>query len=260
MKDFYVNLVKTDLKDEVLKLLKKKFKDQIKVVGSLDDKPSYFIIDTDTIPVLSKEFLRKHGARVILLSDQDDEFNVLNFIVEYPINHLIGINGPHFIHELENNLHKILDKNIWGLKQYLEENARIIEEGIEQDGQIDRAIETSLEKLDYSSYFESPKNYLLVMANELLTNALYNGVATREKLNPSEGLDRSKGVFLKGSEHILFTVGSDSFAIGISVQDSFGKLDRDIVIKNLKRSFVEKVAQEKKRWSRSWFLYDLQSL
>jgi hypothetical protein len=74
MKDFYVNLVKTDLKDEVLKLLKKKFKDQIKVVGSLDDKPSYFIIDTDTIPVLSKEFLRKHGARVILLSDQDDEF------------------------------------------------------------------------------------------------------------------------------------------------------------------------------------------
>ncbi len=243
-KEFFLNLNDSALKKEIAEHLGK-LSNGISVIDHPVENPNFIIVDAHNIEKYDEAFLRQHGEKIILLSELSDEHNILNYIAKYPINHLIGINGNNVILELENTINKILSSQIWGLKQYMHPMTQITTEGISDSRQIDGVIQKALGKIDYSAYFESPLNYLQVMSNELLTNALYNGIAHRNIINVKEGIDRKKEVFLKGSEHILFSVAADEFAVGISVQDSFGKLDRDKVVASLKRSFIEKTAQEK---------------
>ncbi|MBL7663529.1 MAG: hypothetical protein JNM93_00235 [Bacteriovoracaceae bacterium] len=205
----------------------------------------YIICDNAHFDKIGSAYVREKAEKFILLSSEPDEVNVLNYLGQFELNHIIGVNGNLVIQEVKSNLNKIHKKTIWGLKQYLEESAQVSTEGIEQSHQIHQTIDKTLAKFDFSEYFESPTEYLKVMSNELVTNALYNGVATRESLHIQEALSRKQNVFLKGSEHILFSVGKDTNSLAVSVQDTFGKLNRKKVVENLVRSFKEKTVQEK---------------
>jgi sigma-B regulation protein RsbU (phosphoserine phosphatase) len=242
-KSFALTLSDSTLKQEVSDTLAS-FTDKIMINDDVEGS-NYIITDTTEFENLSDEYKRQYGHRIFLLSDKPDEENILKYLSKYPIHHLIGLNGKLVCVEIKSNINKILDESIWGLKHYLSEDAQTVSEGINESHKINQTIDLTLDKFDFSKYFDSPVNYLKVISNELITNALYNGVATRESLNPKEAISRKENIFLKGSEHILYTAGLDENAVAISVQDTFGKLTRTKVIESLARSFKEKTPEEK---------------
>ncbi len=207
--------------------------------------PNYIITDISQIKKIDEPILLEHGEKIILLSDKSDEENISTYLEHYPINHLIGTTGNNVSHEIDIVLKKLCSINIWGLKPYFPDSTRIIQQGIENTHDLDNIVTKNLSQLNLEQYFDSPIDYLKLIANELLTNALYNGIAHRDSLNPRKEISRKEDVFLKGSELILFSCGANASAIGISVQDSFGKLDRTKVVAGLVRGFKEKKALDK---------------
>ena len=186
---------------------------------SLDDV-DFIITDTNFLGD-DTQLLQKYASKTFLLSDKPNEHNVRTLLAKFPINHLIGMNGTQLILELKDNLLKKIKHSIWGIEQYLGTNAEYKEMLIDGNAPLAQQIDEMINSFSYENYFDSPVDYLRVMANELLTNALYHHATSAPKA-------------------AIFKMGVDTSFITLSVQDAHGQLDREKIIVPLTRGFAEK--------------------
>ena len=168
------------------------------------------------------------------ISDKSDEENILSYLSDKKLSHLIGGNAKRIDLEVKSNFDQYFNGN--GVSNYISNN-NILE--IEYQSKKDfEKVEKTIEEFNYEKCFQSPVDYLKIMSNELLTNALYHsGDESRSDL------ERSIDIELPESDKIIFKIGSDSNFLAISVKDSSGKLTKEIILSNLKRSFETKEHQ-----------------
>lgn len=182
---------------------------------------------------------------LFVLSNGSDEEN-MRLVEKNSLHHLVGLNEGIYPQELIASLKKTFEKKLWGLSYYMENESDIKIISLSDSKNTNEMIEHALSDFDFQGYFSSPTEYIQVMANELISNSLYKGPNKKRQEQGLDSVDRRSPVFLKGSDLVQVTLGMDDKGVALSVQDSFGGLNYELLMKSLKRSFEEKTVMEKK--------------
>jgi sigma-B regulation protein RsbU (phosphoserine phosphatase) len=178
--------------------------------------------------------------KTFYISNNNDEYNVLNILKNNSVNHIVGANAKRIDLELENNFNQYF--NGQGISNYIS-NGDFVELSYRKKSDID-SVNKAIENFNYSSCFQSPVDYLKVISNELLSNALFHSLHDGQKESLSN-VDRKKDVVLGEMDKITFKLGCDENFLAISVKDMSGRLKREEIIKSLVRSFESKEYEEK---------------
>lgn len=209
-------------------------------------KEDHFVIcDLDSF-LESKNTLSSVKRHLLYVLSSDSDENNMKFVEAHGLHHLVGLNEATFAKEVMVNVQKTLDKKIWGIQHYLGEDAEVKIISLSDSKHTNEMIQEALGHFDFQDYFSSPIEYIQVMANELISNSLYKGPNRRRHEQGLSTPDRKDTVFLKGSDLVQVTLGMDAKGVGLSVQDSFGGLNYDVLMASLKRSFEEKTVMDKK--------------
>lgn len=210
-----------------------------------DYKDNHFVICDSASYNEIKELSEVPKHFLYVLSAGSDEDN-MKLVEQNDLHHLVGLNEGIYPQEIIASLKKSFENKIWGLKCYMpnESDVKII--SLSDSKHTNEMIESALSDFDFQEYFNSPSEYIQVMANELISNSLYKGPNKKRQELGLDSVDRRSPVFLKGSELVQVTLGMDDKGVALSVQDSFGGLNYELIMKSLKRSFEEKTVMEKK--------------
>lgn len=196
-----------------------------------------FILMSAQNSELKKSLFELDPKKIIVISNVEDQLNIANLLYPTPLYHLVG-HSSQLSNEICKTLLKIQEKNIWGIEKYLNEDALI--KSVEIFHSKDTQAETNelLEQIDTSLYFESPKDYLSVIANELISNAFYH-------MQEAPTTDRTQSIFVSHPQAVELRVGIDQQRIALSVMDHSGTLTRDMVVKSLERSYRERTPKQR---------------
>ncbi len=205
-------------------------------INPADRSGGIVIYDADSIE--RPDLLQESSSSVIVISKLQDQENLQDLIDRYQINHLVGHTEDQVSEEIIIVLRKMLSKNIWGIESYLSSDAQVCSIEIDDSNMVAGATDQLLENFDLSSFFDSPAEYIRLIGNELLTNAVYNAAI-------GEKTDRKTRVHLVDGDIVRCKIGMGSRYIGISVEDNHGKFVKDVLVANLLRCFKDKTHANK---------------
>ncbi len=177
--------------------------------------------------------LGQAGEKGILLTEQEDKHNINNLLARHPICHIIGTNGRSFVREIVITVGKRVSGDIWGLEKYFDSTEHLVRRSIDSASQIDETIEDMLSHADLRPSFSATHEFLRMTANELSTNAVYNAPVDEQNRPKYEQVDRRNKVHLLDNEQVTISLCYDETYVGISVEDKFGRLDRDKIVRHL---------------------------
>ncbi len=209
-----------------------------------DLQADHFVVVDQDVALLQEKLKTVPRQRLYFISNRSDEENIA-LIQKYELSHLVGFDEKNTPLEIMQHYRIFEAKNFWGSGHYLANG--IIPDSIsfsESKREMSKIPEL-IKSLSWEDFFDSPADYMNLMANELVSNALYNGPEGK-RLGADYPVDRKSPVFLKGSELIQLKLGIDSHAAVLSVIDCFGTLTKEKVIQSLYRSFQEKTVENKK--------------
>ncbi len=191
------------------------------------------------------ELLKTVPASLVYWIGRGSDAEHVELIEASGLNHLLGYDLQRTPHELSLVLRRVATTKPWGLAPYLDPGVMPDGFSISESKREASKISELLVQQDWSEFFDSPVEHLNLVANELVSNALYNG-PEEKRTHTDYPIDRRVPVFLKGSELVQVSLGVDSKLAALSVADCFGTLDRHKTIKSLARSFREKTVENKK--------------
>jgi len=250
--DAYEFYGKTPINDDItfvsVEIIKKTKKISIDInddelkseVTSMHDLP--YSISTDECHSITTitDRMDNTGENCFLISSLSDEDNILKVLKTSSLNHLIGRNAKKMKLEIVNNLKQMFAPK--GLSNYINCSKNIAHLVLSKNDF--SKVNSILDKFNYDHCFQSPVDYLKIISNELLTNAIYHSGSGEDFIKRSQ-MDRNISPILSEEEAIVFTVGSDENYIAISVKDSTGRLKRSDIVNNLVRSFESKQHENK---------------
>ncbi|WP_127716667.1 SpoIIE family protein phosphatase [Halobacteriovorax sp. HLS] len=211
------------------------------LVNSIKNISGLLLADLVNADFIVTDKLTEIRDNTFYVSTLSDEENVLNVLCKPELNHLVGGNAKRIDLELQNNFQQYY--NFKGIKNYL--NNKNIEEIVFKSKADFLAVNKCIEEFEYRNCFQSPVDYLKIISNELLTNALYHS-GEGEVFEQRSTSERTEDIQLTDNEMISFKLGCDDNYLAISVKDSTGKLTKDILVKSLIRSFESKKHEDKK--------------
>ena len=166
----------------------------------------------------------------IYISNNTDLDN-LTLIQREEIFHVIGL-GKNLKSELKTTLDKIISKELGSIEKYLNENTTITSRVFNHSKEISALIEEMISSIDYSDYFDSPKDYLRLILNELITNSFFHQMDLEDKNRRNSTFDISNSIQAK--------LAMDSEKIIVSVRDSIGTVTPNQLTSSLIRGIQEK--------------------
>lgn len=180
--------------------------------------------------------LRDTG-RIFAYTAKNDREDLVSLFGRYQLTKVLAC-GEASINEQEFlvTAHKSFRPDIFGLDKYMSWGARSMELALTASSQKHEVI-TACENLVASAGLSNRKGALLsVVAEELVTNALYDapvdGTVPRHA-----STKRSQEVVLRPGEEVRVTLATDGTQIGISVCDPFGSLAPNTVVEYLAKCF-----------------------
>lgn len=204
----------------------------------------FVICDQKSFLQMQAEFSHVSRNLLFVISSSPDDENI-DLIDKHKLEHLVGQNDDYFCEEIVTHLNRLAQGGTKGIAPFLERQNKIVSSAINDSTQIDQKVGAVLGQFNFAEYFDSPEIYLRVMANELITNALYKGPNQRREKNSLPPLDRSKAVVLDPSEVVQFHFAMDNKSLCLSVVDLFGGLSYDNLISALRRSIKDKTVLDK---------------
>lgn len=182
-----------------------------------------------------------NSGETFFISSRSDEENIKTLKNNPKIKHLVGRNSSNIIEEINHNFTNALSGLTLG--EYLGD-MKFHNTTVRSKEDFDK-INNLLGTLDVDGYFESPIDYLKIISNELLTNAIYHS-GEGDTFSRRTSMERREIPDLKDCEIIDYSLAVGMDRIAICVVDFTGKLTREVIINNLERSFREREHQDKK--------------
>jgi DNA-binding response OmpR family regulator len=217
---------------------------------ALEQRPEMCIMDAanggEDVQWLIDLLYREHQEVIPLLASQDHASRVVGeSLTTRNLNNLIAKRGAVSATsgdidetELVVTCQKLLQRDIFGFEKYLSTWGIQIREleirGTESKPSILREVETFLDRL---SCFKPVKHAVMLVADELVMNAIFNAPRDSEGRPKYADLDRSTDVTLEPQERGLLRYACDGRNIALSVRDPFGSLDRDVLVHYLRHYF-----------------------
>ncbi|MCC6746505.1 MAG: hypothetical protein IT371_02540 [Deltaproteobacteria bacterium] len=203
--------------------------------------------DEDEIRWLLEALYRDHRDAIALLLSHDMENHfILDLVTEQSLNNLVarhgGLSASHDLideHELIITTHKLFRRDIFGIEKYLPTwGVKVHERRIA--GSDDKAaaladLEGFLNQIDCYGAIVPP---ISLVADELLMNAIFSAPRDGNGKPKYSEVDRRDRMVLDPLEAVDFRYACDGRYVALSVSDPFGSLDRDIIIRYLRRAFV----------------------
>ena len=208
-------------------------------ITTTDEKIDFIIMDTSYLKANQREssLLFKRG-KIILISNDNDEVNINDYLCLYPLNHLIGGNGIAIEREISCILNKYAMNSIWGIRSYLTKDALCKTLTLSATTDVEATTDQMIQNFDYTDMFSASSDYIKLMANELLTNAFYDTI--------DDNTDRHEKIILNKEKTISFKMGKDRHSIVFSIEDQYGSLARETVIESIRRGMNERRPVQKK--------------
>ncbi len=213
-------------------------------INPQEQQSDHLVVVDQDLNLLEEKIKTVPRQRLFFVSDRSDEENI-EIIRKYSLSHLIGYDEKNTALEIMQHYRVFESKSFWGPLHYLERGAVPDSVSFSESKREMNKIPELIKMQNWDDFFDTPADYINLMANELVSNALYNGPEGK-RLGADYPVDRKSPVFLKGSELIQMTLGIDTHAAVLSVIDCFGTLTQEKVIQSLYRSFQEKTVENKK--------------
>lgn len=182
-------------------------------------------------PSLFIDFIKSENKTFILYA-QIKNIDNLELLKKYNINHILGKSDIKD-RELSLTLQKLFYKNIFGIEKHLGEDAIIFSEEITHSKDISEKIESLISKINVDDTFDSPKDNLRVVLNELATNAFFH----QEDLLDT---NRKNSIFTSFNNSIILRIGRDDASIIVYVKDNIGLINKNTLLNSIERGYVEK--------------------
>ena len=179
------------------------------------------------------ETVKNITKRVVVFTDHEDTANINMFLDRANVFHLVGSNGCDAIGELKTIITKMQATDVFGLNFYFGSQTRIDRDWIDDADKIKPKIDVLLSHLDLNETFASAHEFLTLTFNELVTNAIYNAPVDQFGQARYEQTDRRVKVKLEPHEKVEMAVCENQACIGILVQDQFGRLSREKIVRHL---------------------------
>jgi CheY-like chemotaxis protein len=218
---------------------------------ALARSPDMCIVDVDEraedTSWLLDNLYSQHKDIIALLASQDHEMPfVRESLATKNLNNLIAKHGgvsaaSELIDESEVivTCQKLFRHDIFGLDKYLTTWGIKIHEveitGTESKLTVLGELEEFLDMIDC---YGPVKNSVLLVADELVMNAIFNAPRDDSGQAKYATLDRSQELVLDPKERAVFRYACDGRNIALSVRDRFGSLDRNVIIRYLQRCFT----------------------
>lgn len=221
------------------------------VLGEISLEPQMCILDVDhgieEICELLDAMEASRPDTSCLLVSQDHEMPFLRErLASKNLNNLIAKHGAVAAsseiideNELIVTCQKLYRRDIFGLDKYMTTwGIKIHEEEVDGTASKHRIVGKVEEFLGRLDCYGTVKNAVLLVADELLMNAIFNAPRDAAGQPKYATWERSRAFMLEPHEHATFRYACDGRNIALSVTDRFGSLERDVIIKYLERCFT----------------------
>lgn len=207
------------------------------------------LIDVDSsegdINWLLEHMAARHPSTISLLMSRDFHSPVIKGLLDNPgFNNLVakhgGLTTSEIIDETELivTTEKLFRRDIFGIDKYIPPSAiRVYERAIHGTEDKKAALAALAMFLEEIDCFGAVRPSVMLVADELLMNAMFNAPIGPDGSAKYAGRDRRLPLELEEDEVVQFSYACDGKNIALGVRDGFGSLDREIIVRYLKQSF-----------------------
>jgi len=179
-------------------------------------------------------------VQVIAVTRTLDSPEILDLVCEAGVDHVIARDPVFDIRALVVSAEKILRQEPFGLRKYMSGfGLELMERDISGAADRDEAVEQVEDAASELALSRGQIKAIGNIADELITNAVYNAPRDEEGRARYEGTSRRVKVELEEHERVRLHYGSDGFRFGIAVTDPFGALTRERVQSAFRRCLGE---------------------
>ena len=132
---------------------------------------------------------------------------------------------------------KLLNKDYFGMEKYLAWGVQIHTQQVRHSNQRPYLIEEMISYFQKIGIRSSILSRCQVAAEEMLMNAIYDAPVDRDGKSLFNHLPRTTEVQLSMGQESVFRYASDGVLLAISVEDPFGSLSKDIIVKYLESCY-----------------------
>jgi signal transduction histidine kinase len=200
------------------------------------------VINYDQLPPLEREriFTRfgKLNARgaLLLFAGQTSRDEFVSLFGRHHATKLLARGGL-AAEDLLVTVQKTLRQDIFGIEKYLGWGAVARELCIRSSSDKEMVLSACEELGDTIGLGDRKTSLLMTVAEELVTNALYDAPVDERQKARHAALPRSERVDLLPHEEVKITLASDGRRVGMSVEDPFGSLKAETVVEYLAKCF-----------------------
>jgi len=190
----------------------------------------------------------QHNARrrLIVYASGYSSHGLAQLLGQHGIGHTLSCSTPEDLNRLRVTACKSLDDDIFGLDKYLAWGALTTTIRVTRSAQRAEVLEACAQIAERVGMRERRAESLATLADELLTNALYNAPTDLTGNHRFLRLDRRIDVELDPGEIIHVTLGSDSDNVGVSVSDPFGSVTSEHLVGSLGRCLTDEQMQPRR--------------
>ena len=189
------------------------------------------------------------GVRLVLLSAGAQGYHdLIPNLVAHGVANLVALNGAKRSADLAITLHKLLGGDIFGLDKYFGWGVNLEAVTITSSADAKPFVDRVTRRAQELDIHPRLIDQLALVADELVSNALYNAPVDTSGRPRFAHLKRTTSVALGPGEQISARIGCDGTLFGLSVADSFGTLTRthclDYLVKGLRREVAPPAAEK----------------
>jgi hypothetical protein len=201
------------------------------------------VVDYDTLPehslaLLSELSRRPNKPRVLVVTSTRDKKDLIELLSHEALTNLVARNTAIHPTELIVTVQKLMRHDIFGLEKYLTWGVQVREHVVTSSRQKNGV----LDGLDaYMGAIGCNKRLAGLgrgVADEFLMNAIYNAPVDGKGTPKYARRARSEDVNLEKGEEVRFRYACDGRWLVMSVEDNFGRLERDTVVRYLRKCFM----------------------
>jgi hypothetical protein len=164
---------------------------------------------------------------------QDSEVSELGPLLEGgTLSYLMANPMPLLAEELSTTVHKLSRRDIFGLEKYLTWGSSIRHIELTEAAQR-RALVTEINSDVHRANLGPRANAAAVIADELLSNAVFNAPVDEAGVHIHAGDDRTASRSLSARDGVTLRYACDARYLAIEVEDRYGSLDRETILRYL---------------------------
>jgi hypothetical protein len=200
------------------------------------------VVDCDSAPEAASQLLLSVGKAkprpaILAVTSAQERTDIPEILAHDELTNLVAKDASSGGNDLVVTAQKILRNDIFNLEKYLTWGAHTYEHVVadsEQRGPILDDFEGYLNRIGCNKRLITLARGV---ADEFITNAVYNAPVDRAGKPKYASRSRTERVFLQSNEQALFRYACDGRTLALSIRDSFGRLERNTIRSYLQKGF-----------------------